>query len=365
MKPLLFVVPALPDPPTTGGEIYNRRLVEGLRESFELTVVTLGDLGVSMDVTADEFSRRLMALVARGAAPGPVLIDTYLYPIAGPATEALRRSGFGPVVGFGQAWYPGRYRSFLARHRVRRGLASFLRQCDHHVVVSEAMKAETARAGIPAQRIDTVLPGFELAERLPELGARRPGPLRVRTAGTYMEAKGQHLLVEAVERLAARDPNLFATLTVEAIGVKSQAPDFVRGLEQRAQRLPPGLLRLSGPLPQPELWRAFADTDVFVFPAIGEGLGMVVVEAMLCGAVPVVSPDGPLREIVGESDAGFVVPRKAEAIARTVRDLSRDPRFEERRQAARRRALALAPTWAQTVDRVASAINRVAERRAA
>nr|MBP9945451.1 hypothetical protein [Vicinamibacteria bacterium] len=271
MKPLLFVVPALPVPATTGGEIFNQRLVEGLRSDWNLSVVTLRDLGLSTAASADDFARELRRR-AEGIARGPVFVDTYLYRHFGPALLTLKGLGFGPFIGFGQAWYPGRYRGFLSRLRVRRRLVKFLRSLDHHVVVSNALEGDYVRQGLDPRIIDVALPGFDLLTELPD-PTPRSGALRVRMAGTYMEAKGQHLLVEALELLAARIPNLTSLLSVEIMGPKSQAPDYVRSLEARAGRLPHGLLTLTDSVNQSRLWRAFSETDVFVFPASGEGLG--------------------------------------------------------------------------------------------
>jgi len=359
MRPLLFIVPALPVPATTGGEIFNQRLVDGLSSRWKLSVVTLSDLGLTTSASPDDFADALRGRV-EGAPPGPVFVDTYLYRHFAPAFVALKSLGFGPFIGFGQAWYPGRYRGFLSRLRVRRQLMKFLRCLDHHVVVSNALKGDYVRQGIDPRSVDVALPGFDLLKTLP-LATPRPGPLRVRMAGTYMEAKGQHLLVQALELLTARIPDLINLLSVEIMGPKGQAPDYVRSLEARAGRLPQGLLTLTDSVSQSTLWRAFSQTDVFVFPASGEGLGMVVVEAMLCGAYPVVSPDGPLREVVGEDDqAGRVIPRDAKSLAEALLDLARDPALPMRRRAARERARLIAPSWDDTIGRVSSAIARVA-----
>ena len=363
MKSLLFVVPALPNPATTGGEIFNQRLADGLPRGFKVTVVTLSDLSLTTTASPEVFAQKLADYARAHVAPGPVFIDTYLYRHALEAMAPLRSLGFGPFTGFGQAWYPGRYRGLLSRLRVRLRLMRFLRLLDHHVVVSESLKADYVRHGVARDTIDVALPGFDLLDSVPERRPRSFGPLRVCIAGTYMEAKGQHLLVEAVERLAAQNTAIGDVLAVTAIGPKTQAPEYVRGLEARAARLPKGVLTLNGSMSQQDLWRAFSDTDVFVFPASGEGLGMVLVEAMLCGAFPVVSPDGPLREVVGEGGvAGLVVPRAADAIARTLIELARDLNLESRQRAAIARARSLAPSWDQTIERVARTLHEVSDR---
>ena len=91
MKPLLFIVPAIPSPPTTGGEIFNQRLAAGLAANWDLTVVTVQDLGMNSRMSAGEFERRLVDFVRNRVEPGPVLLDTYLYPHFDGALDRCRR----------------------------------------------------------------------------------------------------------------------------------------------------------------------------------------------------------------------------------------------------------------------------------
>jgi glycosyltransferase involved in cell wall biosynthesis len=363
LKPLLFVIPSRPARPSTCGEIFNERLAGSLGSRFDLTVITPLDLGLNIEAPSDLFAKRLSARVRHDEEPGAVFVDTYLYRHVDPALDGLRSLGFGPIVGFGQAWYPGRYRGFVALLRVQRKLRRFLGVLDHHVVVSESMKEDYARLGLGAAKVDVALPGFELLGSAPPPQPRNGGPLRVRMAGPYDETIGQHILVDAVERLSARYPDLSRLMRVEAIGPKEHAAAYARDLEVRARRLPRGLLTLAGSRPQNELWKAFGDTDVFVYPAAGAGLGRVAIEAMLCGAFPVVSPDGPLRDMVREDGvAGLVIPRDAESIGKALLSLANDPNLQARREAAAARAAALVPSWPRAIEHVASVLERVSSK---
>ena len=84
-----------------------------------------------------------------------------------------------------------------------------------------------------------------------------------------------------------------------------------------------GSLVMTGYLEDDELVKLLSAADCFIHPALFEGFGFPVVEAMACGA-PVVSSDGgSLPEVVG--DAGLLVPPTApdaiaEAIARVLGD---------------------------------------------
>ena len=96
----------------------------------------------------------------------------------------------------------------------------------------------------------------------------------------------------------------------------------------------PPNLRVTGRLSDEELDGLFRSAHVYVQASAQEGFGMSLAEAMLAGAVPVITPAGAMPEVVG--DCGVVIEEaSAAAIARGVREaLSRGP---EAARAARER----------------------------
>jgi glycosyltransferase involved in cell wall biosynthesis len=98
----------------------------------------------------------------------------------------------------------------------------------------------------------------------------------------------------------------------------------------------PPNVELTGFLEQDELEARLRRAAVYVQASQHEGFGVSVAEAMLAGAVPVVTPAGALPEVVG--DAGVVVERADPApLAAGIRQaLEAGP---ERRRAARERVL--------------------------
>lgn len=81
-------------------------------------------------------------------------------------------------------------------------------------------------------------------------------------------------------------------------------------------------------LPQSELVGLYRQADVFVFPTLIEGLGMVVLEAMATGLPVITTPNGP-ADLVRDGIDGFVVPiRDPDAIRAKLEYLRAHP--EER-----------------------------------
>ena len=111
-------------------------------------------------------------------------------------------------------------------------------------------------------------------------------------------------------------------------------------------------------LPRPEIADVYRHADVFVFPSLIEGLGLVVLEAMASGLPVITTPNGP-GEVVRDGVDGFVVPiRDVAAIVDKLEYLRTHP--EERRRMGRNaRERALSFTWARYQTRVLDLIREL------
>lgn len=160
-------------------------------------------------------------------------------------------------------------------------------------------------------------------ERLDSSG-RRPGPARVLFLGNLYETKGPDVLLDAAERLIARD------LDVEVV-LAGDAPDaaYARHLAARLRSAPlAGVVRATGPLRGDDKWRALLDADVVCVPTFyeGEAFPLVIIEAMAC-ARPVVASDWrSIDQLVDDGRTGFLVPpRDPSALADRLAELIIDP----------------------------------------
>jgi glycosyltransferase involved in cell wall biosynthesis len=64
----------------------------------------------------------------------------------------------------------------------------------------------------------------------------------------------------------------------------------------------------AGRIPREEMHRYYSAADLFVFPGIGESLGMVFLEAQCCGLPVVACRTAGVPEVVADGDTGFLTP---------------------------------------------------------
>jgi len=155
---------------------------------------------------------------------------------------------------------------------------------------------------------------------------------RLLCIGRLIPIKGHLVLLRALAQARARVPGV--TLDVAGRGplepaLKAYAREL--GIEDAVH-----FLGFVSPVQ-----RAIEQAAIVVVPSLGEGFGMVALEAMERARPVIVSAVGGLPEIVADGETGLVVaPADAEELAEAIVALAGDlPRAAETGRAARERAL--------------------------
>ncbi|MFC5993596.1 glycosyltransferase [Pseudonocardia hispaniensis] len=226
-------------------------------------------------------------------------------------------------------------------HRLLSGRADMILTTSEHYAQWER------RPGGPPVRV--VPWGVDL--RSQPLRPRTDRPLQVLFVGQMRPYKGLEWLLPAV----AGRPDIELTL----VGDGQHRRDY----ERLAAELGASNVRFLGRVPDEVLHREYDRNDVVVLPSVtqAEAFGLVVLEGMAAGCVPVVSDLPGVRDLV--AGVGTVVPRRDEAALRAaLLDLAADrARLRRRGRLARRRAKGLG--WDTCVDRYEDALfDAVAQR---
>ena len=145
--------------------------------------------------------------------------------------------------------------------------------------------------------VRTIPWGVDARASSPSRGVRSPsGELQVLFVGQMRPYKGVETLLAA----AARQPWLKLTLVGEGAELASY--------QRLAERLAATNVRFAGRLSDTELHDQYASNDVVVLPSVtrAEAFGLVLLEGMAAGCVPVASDLPGVRDVAGPT--GLVVP---------------------------------------------------------
>ncbi|MES9539243.1 MULTISPECIES: D-inositol-3-phosphate glycosyltransferase [unclassified Actinomadura] len=228
--------------------------------------------------------------------------------------------------------------------------------------------------GADPSRVAAVSPGVDLSVFRPEspliargagLLPHRTGPARRRLGlprdayvllfvGRIQPLKAPDVLLRAVARMLADDPELRSRLVVAVVGGPSGSglcrPE---GLQLLAADLGiSDVMRFEPPAPQHELADWYRAADVTVVPSRSESFGLVAVESQACGTPVVASRVGGLCTAVADGESGVLVSGHDPAdYAAVLRRLHAEPGLHARlARGAVRHARDFG--WDTTVDRL-------------
>lgn len=187
---------------------------------------------------------------------------------------------------------------------------------DHILVGSTFVRDSFIAEGVPSEKLVVIPYGADtrLFEPLERKEHDRSG-LRLLFVGQIGQRKGISYLLDAARQTAAQGDTLTLVGQVQDSG-RALAPyrDCFRHVPH---------------VPRAELREIYRQADVFVFPTLVEGMGIVVLEAMASGLPVITTPNGP-GDIVRDGIDGFLVPpRDVDAIVERLARLRADQQLRQ------------------------------------
>lgn len=216
----------------------------------------------------------------------------------------------------------------------------------------EVIGRSTRREFIPNGHV----PAHENHLRLPRSDVDRR--INIACVGNLVESKGVDILVRAVAILRKRNGGSSIRVTIVGDGPMRkviQAEIEKNGLED--------CIRMLGRVSHDVVLSVMADADIFCLPSHREAFGIVFVEAMSAGAVPIGVSGTGADIMIRHNETGFLCPpRDVDAIADAIYQLITDPELRLRlSQCAQHESLKF--TWAINAAKVASLLFEVKSRR--
>lgn len=347
--PLAFLVPGRLDQ-LTGGYLFDRKIVEGLRaRGREVSVIELEGRYPDADEVARASSARALG---RLPSDSVAIIDGLALPGFADclANEAQRLR----LIGF--IHHPLSLETGLSPDQVAHyaALEARLWPLLRGLLCSSAHTARAViAAGMAADRVAVATPGTDKPARATRCEEGRS--LQLLAVGTVTPRKGHLLLIEALASLRALDWRL------TCIGSLERDPPTVETLRKAimAHALDDRVV-LAGEQPPALLEVAYRKADLFVLPSYHEGYGMAYAEALAHGLPVIATTAGAIPDTVPASASLLVPPGDVVALTTALQRVFTDAGLRVRLATGAAQAAAALPDWPTAVDRWIAGLDRLA-----
>ena len=345
MCSVVFVVPGRLET-RTGGSLYNRHMVEGLRSRG--WVVGVRELHESFPCPTDAALNHAACVLAEIPSGKIVLIDSLAVGVM-PAVIERQASRLRIVA---LVHLP------LARDiSIDRNVAFRFRATESRALNAAALVVATGAAtlpmladyGIEPDRIRVVEPG---TRRASIARGSRGTALQLLSVATLNPLKGHAILLEALAAIPHVDWHLTCA------GSLTRHPATVEQVIATMSRLRVSKrVSLVGDLDTGSLLDCYDRADVFVLATLQETYGMAVAEALSHGLPVVSTTTGAIPDLVG-NDAGLLVPPgDTEALTTALARILGDTDLRTRLGSAARRVRDRIPSWEEAAGRMAAALE--------
>lgn len=342
----------------SGGYLYDRILVEHLRAAGDtVEVISLPVVGYGQAL-GQNYSRTIRNRLA-GLHVDLLLQDELNHPSLFVLNRWLRQVLSAPFIGvihhLRSSESPNRLLRVLYRAIERR----YLESLDGYVFNSQSSR-QAVNVLAPHQKPFVVAtPGGDVLQesafgsqnnaysQVIQPDSQRQG-IEILFVGNLIERKGLHTLLSALARVNFTDWRL------RVVGRDDVEPAYVRrcrnlvtsaDLENQVEFL--------GALNDGNLVQAYRTSQLLAVPSTFEGFGIVYLEAMRWGVVPIAGKAGGSSEIIQNGINGWLVPPGDEAVlAAVIETISRNPEILQPMSRAARKRYAEFPTWRQTTENI-------------
>lgn len=291
----------------TGGFLYDRKLVEGLTLlGYEISTFSLPWRSYSSHLL-DNLSNRVLEWLAQRKLD-ILLQDELAHPSLFIMNSRIRRASATPMISIVHHLRTSESAHILARVFQSAIERTYLRSVDGYICNSkttlrsiQSLIHEVNLSSVIAYPgRDHIQPGIAAAEV--ETRAHSTTPLQLLFLGSIIRRKGLLTLIDA---LAGIERDLWR---LSIAGDDSFDPRFTRSLQRRVRQHDLGAnITWCGAVNNRELKELWKLAHVLVVPSQYEGFGIVYLEAMGHGVVPIASNAGGASELIDQGGNGYLI----------------------------------------------------------
>ena len=339
----------------SGGYLYDRKLVESLRSAGDtVEVIGLPPVGYGQAL-GQNFSwsirRKLAALQV-----DLLLQDELNHPSLFVLNRWLQHQVSAPLIGIVHHLRSSEQHSRLLRPLYRGIERRFLESLDGYVFNSQSTRQAVTWLAPHQKPYVVATPGGDALEEWKhggnlyahsqsDISSVQNTWLEILFVGNLMERKGLHTLLTALGKLPSEQWRLrvIGREVDQNYTQRCKAISSIAGVDGRVQFL--------GVLSNTDLVHAYRTSQLLVVPSTFEGFGIVYLEAMHWGVVPIAGAAGGSSEIIQHGVNGWLVPPgDAETLTALIRNACRNPEILHSMSQAARQRFTEFSTWRQTTD---------------
>ncbi len=229
-------------------------------------------------------------------------------------------------------------------------------RADLVICISDYCRSQLMRIAPPEHwhKLHVARLGIEPAMFFLAPGTQPAGPIELLTVGRLVPAKGQLLLLQAVDRL--RERGCFLNVRLAGDGPDRRSlEEFVRVRELGEQ------VTFCGALNHQQIRDALERTSIFVLPSFAEGIPVALMEAMAMRIPCISTYVAGIPELIRDEQDGLLVPAgSVDALASAIERLAGDPLLRERLAGAGQRRVLDDYNLPKNLHRLASVFSRSA-----
>lgn len=226
---------------------------------------------------------------------------------------------------------------------------SEIRDTQIFLAPSEFVARSLFYSGVSENQIKICPYGVDIKQFCPKKYANaaqlKGRPIRFIYVGGVKELKGIAYLFQAIEEI----PEEYAKLTV--VGQANLSDEDIKPYLNR--------VTFTGPVLHSEVSKLLLESDVYVFPSLGEGLSLSTLEAAACGLPLIVTENSGVNDAMADGKEGFVIPiQSKKALIDKMRwFITHSDQIEPMGRAARE--MALRNTWDAYYERIGNIFDEI------
>ncbi len=278
-------------------------------------------------------------------ASGFPLVATIHHPLSYDLRNAMRQARTAYERARRILWSPWMMQELVAR------------RVDRVIVVSETSRVDVEAAfELTPEKVRMVHNGIDTETFRPPPDVERRADKLLYVGNSEDRNKGARYFLEALD-LLKDELNFRVTFVDNEKHNLKLAPRLVNefGLNSRVD--------FTGRIPTDELVRHYNQAKLLVTSSLHEGFGLPLAEAMACGTPTIATDIGAYREIVGQEEAGRLVPPgDAHALANAIRMMWNDAALRERVAESGRRRIIESFNWRKAAGETLDVYREVARK---